>query len=153
MYYRQALSLEDYQHVRSLRNTVKSYMTNDRQHITEQQQQIFMKRADPLFLYFTDYNSFIGYSLIKEKGGRYFGSLAIVEEFRGKGFGVKIYKHMQEVIQTIHTDLWLDIYCDNNPSIIAALKAGFEFYNFCDDIMTFVYRSESKDEYEGKEND
>lgn len=140
MYYRTAESDEDYQHVRRLRNAVKQYMTNTREHITEEQQKQFKNRNHTLYMYFSDFGSFIGYSLILKTDGRFFGSLAVEQEFRGKGYGVEIYKHMQTICQDTHNDLWLDIYCDNNRSIIAALKAGFLFDTFRDGIMTFVYR-------------
>jgi ribosomal protein S18 acetylase RimI-like enzyme len=133
-----AQTLQDYQLVRQLRNQVRHYMTHHRAVLSEQDQVHFFEQrhSHDLVLYYSRLESFVGYTLIQARGNRFFGSLALLEEFRGKGVGTHMYRQMQ---QQHGSTLWLEIFSDNESSIRAAEKAQFIFHSFYDGMMTFVW--------------
>jgi ribosomal protein S18 acetylase RimI-like enzyme len=139
-----AETLQDYQLVRQLRNQVRNYMTHHRSVLSEQDQVHFFEQrhSHDLVLYYSPLESFLGYTLVQARGNRFFGSLALLEEFRGKGLGTHMYQHMQQHHQ--ESTLWLEIFSDNESSIRAAEKAQFSFHSFYDGMMTFVWGYEQE---------
>lgn len=140
-----ATTLAEYQLVRTLRNSVASFMTNNASQISSAQQEVFYlkTRQDQnykLYLFYEEHECFIGYGLLRRDCGRWYGSLAVVEEFRSQGYGTMIYKVLQDECTE---DLWLEIFVDNNASIRAALKSGFNLVDIAKDkTVTLVYRKD-----------
>jgi GNAT superfamily N-acetyltransferase len=120
----QPIRVDTIQHaqiVRLIRNEVKSFMTSDHKHITAEEQYSWWDLSRVLYLYENLLGVYIGFGYIREINGKKWGTLAVLPEFQNEGYGTDIYKHLLDVAG----ELWLEIYSDNTPSLIAALKNGF----------------------------
>ena len=133
---KQVITLEQAQLVRIIRNTVRHYMTQHTTFISSEDQSswfnLVVKGNDSihLYLYYDEYDSIVGYGMVN-KG---YGTLALLEEFRNKGYGTQIYKHLH----SLYNPLKIDIYCDNNPSLVSAIKAGFKIVSVDDKCVHLV---------------
>lgn len=140
-------TLLEYQMIRALRNKVASFMTNNSSYISSRLQAEFYNQNRnynnmQIYTYYDEYSAFIGYGLLRRISGKWYGTLAVEEEFRSLGYGTKIYKHLQDACTE---DLWLEIFIDNNASIRAALKAGFVITDLVKDkTLTLVYRKDKE---------
>ena len=127
-------TLLDAQIVRMIRNTARERMTQNTRFITSQEQVAWFTKhtetKDKLYLYLDEYNSPLGYGYIRYTD-KAWGTLAVLEEFQSKGYGTDIYAHLVKEAR----DLWLEIFSDNSPSLIAALKNGFEIQSMNDKIV------------------
>ena len=129
-------TLEQAQLVRIIRNTVRHYMTQYTNFIDSRDQSnwfvsLIQGNDDiQLYLYYDEYDSVIGYGMVNNQ----YGTLALLEEFRNKGYGTEIYKHLH----SLYKPLKIEIYCDNNPSLISALKAGFKIVSVDDKCTHLV---------------
>lgn len=131
-----ANSLKHAQIVREIRNSVRQYMTRHTDFITpEQQEKWFYSYIDDidqeLYLYYDIHNCCVGYGYVKKMNSKYWGSLAVKQEFQGRGFGTQIYKDM--INQT--SELWIEIYTHNQESISAAVEAGFQLVDVQDKVV------------------
>lgn len=141
---RVATTITDYQHIRKLRNAVRNFMTSDRSIISEEQQFSFYRLTYAgqdrdhvdIYMHYSQWGSFVGYSLLTRRGDKWYGTLAVDEEFRGQGYGTAIYKHMQACAE----EIWLEIYSDNRASFISASKAGFTIDGLNDGRLIMVWR-------------
>ncbi len=130
-------TLEDAQTVRMIRNQLKGYMTNDSTHITPEQQTLwfdkYRRSGNKLYLYYEDStDSVVGFGYVRvQEDKKLWGTLAVLPEFQSKGYGTEIYRHMTRYAGT----LWIEIYANNNASLIAALKSGFEIQYINDKVI------------------
>lgn len=151
---------DDMYEVMYIRNTARQYMTHHTKEITPEQQYDWWTTKDdnqyriwlvtlplrelPQYSRIDeDDEAIIGFCMIRAMPeGHYYGTLAVLPEYRGKGIGTAIYRFMTNVVN----ELWIDIRADNIPSIRAATNAGFEFaYAGTQndvDIVTLVHRKE-----------
>lgn len=131
-------SLREAQIVRTIRNEVRSYMTRNTAFITPEQQVIwFSSHSDRLYLYY-DYNgAVIGYGLIRDIDGKWFGTLAVMPEFQNNGYGTEIYKHLIQQVDI----LYIEIDATNIPSMRSAVNAGFNIEYVGDKIIVWSARS------------
>lgn len=129
----QVTTLEQAQLVRLIRNECRSYMTNDSRFISSAQQEKWFSafNAD-LFLYYDPYSAVVGYGMITNG----FGTLALLEEFRSMGYGTEVYKHLTSLC----TPLKIEIFSDNIPSLISALKSGFVLDTMNDKTISLIYK-------------
>lgn len=132
------ITLNEAQLVRELRNEVRQYMTRSSAFITPEQQEIWFHnfRKDlenqHMHLYYQQNGCFIGYCYLKrDESGKLWGSLAVKPEFQGLGYGTYIYKDM---IRT-YKEVYIEIFADNNESLNAAQRAGFEILSVGDKIV------------------
>ncbi len=134
--------LFDAQLVRMIRNELRSFMTQNTNFITsETQEQWFnehLSTNNQLFLYCDEFGAPIGYGYIRYQDdmGKAWGTLAVMPEFQSQGYGTEIYKHLLSLVD----ELYIEIFADNNASLIAALKAGFVIRNVSDKTITLVVR-------------
>jgi RimJ/RimL family protein N-acetyltransferase len=129
----------DLQVVRMIRNELKDFMTNHRAHITPEQQIKWFKNLsdkDALLLWVDEHDAPIGYTFVTLKDGIYYGTLAVLPEFHNQGYGTEMYKHM---VSSVAPDkLHIEIFADNTPSLVAALKSGFTIVSATDKLVTLV---------------
>lgn len=128
-------TLESAQIVRSIRNQLRKFMTQDQSFITSEVQSAWygthLLTTNSLFLYYDDYMAPIGYGYIRNKDNKKWGTLAVLEEFQNSGYGTQIYNHLFMTAE----ELWLEIFSDNSPSLIAALKNGFTVEGMDDKVL------------------
>lgn len=133
MIIRQVTTIEQAQIVREIRNSVREHMTRHTEEITEyQQEQWFATQSGLLYLYF-DNTTVIGYSYLRDIDDRSWGTLAVVPDQQGKGYGMQIYKHLISLTNR----LWIEIYSDNISSMRAAINAGFNIEHVGDKVIVF----------------
>jgi GNAT superfamily N-acetyltransferase len=110
--------------MRVIRNAGREWMTHDASEISPQQQARWWAERDPervrAWLAMHGQEA-LGYGLLTWRGGRWWGSLAVKPEARGKGIGTSIYQFLADVCPD---DLWVEIRDDNQASLAAAYKAG-----------------------------
>lgn len=127
-------TISDAQIVRMIRNSVKEYMTNHSSHITAENQVLWFQRHiktnNKLYLYIDHNYAPVGYGYLKYDD-RVWATLGLFEEFFNQGFGTEIYKHLIEEGR----DVWIEIFSNNSPSLIAALKNGFNIESMNDKIV------------------
>lgn len=114
-------TIQHAQIVRSIRNEVRSFMTTNHAHISATEQYSWWDLSRVLYLYENLLGAYVGFGYIREVNGKKWGTLAVSPEFQNEGYGTDIYKHLLEIAG----ELWLEIYSDNSPSLVAALKNGF----------------------------
>lgn len=139
IYSREVYDLEEAQIVRMIRNQLKDFMTNHRTHITPEQQRewfVMFPDSNMLELWRDDNDAPIGYTLVTLKDGIYYGTLAVLPEFHNQGYGTEMYKHM--VSSVAPNKLHIEIFADNTPSLVAALKSGFTIVSATDKLVTLV---------------
>lgn len=130
-------TIEQAQIVRFIRNIVRMHMTNDSREITSTEQIKFFNKVQEggnifLHLYYDENMAPVGFSLVQLKNDRWWGTLAVHPEFQNMGCGTEIYRHMKSLVPT----LWIEIFSDNNASLISALKAGFAIVGMNDHTIT-----------------
>lgn len=129
--------------IRMIRNELKDFMTNHRAHITPDQQDTWYTSfvnsgTDRLCLYLDTYSAPIGYTLVTLKNDKYYGTLAVLPEFHGNGYGTEMYTDMVAYANLYRQPLHIEIFADNKPSLVAALKAGFQLETITDKLVTLV---------------
>lgn len=128
-------NLEQAQHIREIRNSVREYMTRYTDFITPENQvqwfRTYIQSDDEAYLYKDFTLAIVGYGYIRRIDGKCWGSLAVKPEFQGNGWGTAIYKHMIAMAR----ELYIEIYAHNNESISAAIKAGFRLEHTGDTII------------------
>ena len=144
MIIREVLTLEEAQIVRDIRNSMRNYMTRNAAFISSAQQKVRFEALkhsnDKLFLYYDDNHASIGYGLWRLGGALAWGTLALKEEYHNQGYGTEIYKHLI----SLNGELWIEIFSDNRPSLIAAMKAGFDIIDIRDKIVILRATKENK---------
>lgn len=114
--------------MRIIRNAGREWMTHDTSEISPQQQARWWAERDPervqawLALHG---HEVLGYGLLTVRQGACWASLAVALDERGKGIGTAIYRHLIE--QCPADRLYIETRYDNEPSIRAAQRAGFEW--------------------------
>ena len=129
------ITLQEAQLVRELRNEVRQYMTRSSSFITPEQQEKWFHtfRNDlenqHMHLYYSREGCFLGYCYLKrDENGKLWGSLAVKPEFQGLGYGTYIYKDMIRH----YKEVYIEIFADNNESLSAAQRAGFQILSVGD---------------------
>lgn len=124
--------------VRVIRNAGREWMTHDPSEIGPQQQARWWAERDPervrAWLAMHGQEA-LGYGLLTWRANRWWGSLAVKPEARGKGIGTSIYQFLVDVCPD---DLWVDIKTGNEASLRAAQKAGFAGLEMADDALRMV---------------
>lgn len=141
--------------VMDIRNSAREFMTHYTGIITpEEQYDWWMRKDDNAYKIWLvtvqdsdpgDCDQIIaGFCMIRAMPeGYYYGTLALLPDYRGRGIGTAIYNFMKQWVD----ELWLDIRVDNHASIGAARNAGFRIvYTGTTeaglDIVTMVHRKE-----------
>lgn len=129
--------------IRMIRNDLKDFMTNYRTHITPDQQDTWYASyvnsgIDQLCVYLDTFSAPIGYTYISQKDGKLYGTLAVLPEFQGNGFGTEMYTDMIKYANSYRQPLHIEIFADNTSSLIAAFKAGFNIVYATDKLVTLV---------------
>lgn len=123
--------------IRTVRNNARQFMTRDTAYIThEDQVRWFTRYQDDinqhLYIYHED-DALVGYTYLVLRNGLWWGTLVVVPEQQGKGYGTKLYK---EMIRLAHV-VYIEIYSDNEHSLKSAVKAGFHIVSVMDNILVF----------------
>jgi GNAT superfamily N-acetyltransferase len=117
-------TLFEAQIVRMIRNATSGTYTEANMYIDDIQQKEFFHPELKLWLY-VDHETIapVGFGFLTIRNGKLFATLGVLPEFQSLGAGQIIYKHLYEVAEQ---DLYLEIFGDNRPSLVAAMKAGFD---------------------------
>lgn len=134
---RRADSVIDYLFLRSLRNRVRSLMTNDTASINYLQQlRFYFRKPANVEIYLACVGARrVGYMLLRKAGPTTLVTEAVIESHRGAGIGTRLLRHAQE----LHADLTAEIRDDNTPSIKLHLAAGFEFVGASAGMRTYRF--------------
>lgn len=119
-------SLEDALKVAEIRNECRDFMTRDTQEISKEKQTAWFNRhvkknENKLFLYLVD-GVEIGYGYVFKENGHYGISGGIKKDWRGMGYGEKLFKN---IVLSIDSPTWLEVKSDNIPAINLYKKLGF----------------------------
>lgn len=131
---------QDVETLRQIRNSGRESMTRDTAEITPEQQQAWWSARDPEtclpFLFGQD-GADVGYGMLRLDGDRWWVSLAVAPEHRGKGHGTAIYRWLLPIVPA---PVWAEILTTNGASLRAASRAGFAPVDVQENIVTMVYR-------------
>ena len=134
-------NLERAEVVRTIRNQVRKNMTGDSTFISAEKQIEWFERSKPedLYLYRDDDGVFVGYGYISMRYGYYYLTLGVIPTEQNKGYGTIIYNNLTQLVRDKYqAPTYIEIFSDNNPSLIAALKAGFTIYGANDKTVLLV---------------
>lgn len=121
----EAVDEEDAEIVRQIRNLGREQMTNDPREITPEQQAAWWAARDPeaCRVWIAAMGQMaVGFGMLRLAHGRWWATLAVRPEFRGRGFGTDLYRHL---LAECPGDLWIEVRADNMPSLNSARRAGF----------------------------
>lgn len=118
--------------MRRLRNDGREQMTEDRSLVSRRQQMVWWERVSrlpavdfqPIIYRFGD--EIIGYGMLTRRDGRLCVSLSVAMSRRGEGFGTRIYRDLAARAGVLGERCWAIVFRDNVPSLLAALRAGYE---------------------------
>ena len=121
-----ARTIEDAEYLRRIRNTCREYMTGDNREIGRADQAAWWRsearHRNAIWLFAPAYSKPVGFGLFRMEDGRWWATLGLLPEWRGRGHGVDIYRHL---IAHCPGDLWIRVLLTNPGSARAAEKAGF----------------------------
>ena len=134
---RRAHSIADYLFLRTLRNSVRQYMTNHTASIDYiQQLRFYLRRPDNVEIFIACIGARrVGYVLLRCEGKTTLVTEAVVESHRGAGFGARLLHYAQD----LRADLTAEIRDDNIASINLHRAAGFKFAGAKPGVQTFRY--------------
>lgn len=138
---RRAQSAADAEALRQIRNTCREFMTGDQREVTPAQQVAFLARAYAdgwrVWLFDDPEGTPVGFGLMRPVGGRWWATLGLLPDWRGRGHGTAIYRHL---IAHCPGDLYIDVLLTNAASARAAERAGFRLIDWNGSIATLVAR-------------
>ena len=118
MHVRRVETPEDVELLRTIRNACREYMTYRTAEITPEEQASWWSSAKREAYLFDD----VAFAYVSRRHKKTFITLGILPEARGKGLGTQVYRF----VAALHPEVWAEVRHDNEPSINAAIKAGFE---------------------------
>jgi GNAT superfamily N-acetyltransferase len=121
-----ARTATDAEALRAIRNTCAPWMTGDNREIAAEQQAAWWasdaRGRNAIWLFAPPHGPPVGFGLIRMEDGQWWATLGLLPEWRGRGHGVAIYRHL---IAHCPGDLWIRVLLTNPGSARAAEKAGF----------------------------
>lgn len=137
---REATTLADAEALRQIRNTCAAYMTGHPQAIGADEQRAwwdtYQRHTMHIWLYDAPCGP-VGFGLIRPVGGLWWATLGLLPEWRGRGHGTAIYRHLRE---RCPADLHIDVLLGNAASARAAERAGFRLEDWNGSVATLVAR-------------
>src|SRR5437868_6972796 len=115
---------EDVEQLRRMRNHCREWMTRDRSLISAERPAEWWQERDPTLracVYCTQRED-VGFGLLRQESGRWWATLGVLQDWRGRGLGTEIYRHL---FRLVREEVWIEVRTDNKPSLAAALRAGF----------------------------
>jgi len=111
--------------VRRIRNSGKDGFSNDTSIITEEQQKEWWKNNEEkcIAFLFSDKEVVCGYCMVRYENDKWWDSIAVLSEFRGKGYGKWM---LHYTITHVPYDVWSTIRLDNMASIKIHVKEDWE---------------------------
>ena len=138
---REAVTAWDAERLRQIRNSCRDYMTGHPAEITPAEQAAWWaseeRRAWRIWLFEDAWGTPVGFGLIRPVGGRWWATLGLLPEWRGRGHGTAIYRHL---IAQCPGDLHIDVLLTNVASARAAERAGFRLEDWTGVLATLVAR-------------
>lgn len=133
---------------RSIRNATRGTYTVENTEISREQQVVFFNNyiktnRAKLFLYGYDTDRYAAFGMVrwvddKDRRRSLWATLGVLPEHQNKGLGQFIYQDLYHRAQEFYQPLWLEIWGDNNASLISALRAGFEVHSVIDAKVVLI---------------
>lgn len=132
-YLKEVTSLEDALIVKDIRNECRKFMTHDTTEITLERQvnfflNIYKSKAAvgelKLSLYYVKEEP-VGFGLVKFSENKYWITLGLKEDYRGKGYGKDLFDKLVKTVPSGH-EVWLDVLESNKAGHHIYEKYGFE---------------------------
>lgn len=131
----------DAEALRQIRNECREFMTGDPRPVSAEAQRGFLVRAYEqgwrVWLFDDPAGVPVGFGLIRPVGGRWWATLGLLPDWRGRGHGTAIYRHL---IARCPGDLYIDVLLTNAASARAAERAGFRLVDWNGSVATLVAR-------------
>jgi GNAT superfamily N-acetyltransferase len=130
---------QDLEALRQIRNSGREWMTRDTAEISPEQQAAWWAARDPetcMVFLFSHQDTDIGYGMLRRIDDYWWCSLAVLPHKRGQGYGEQIYRWLGATEGAV----WAEIAATNTPSLIAALRAGFELIEMKGPVAMLVHR-------------
>ena len=135
-----AMSLEDAEGMRVVRNSCREFMTNSTAEISKDEQERWFVSLDRSvvrpYIFKIDFEDKSlprpycvvgGYGLIRLVDGRWWLSGGLLPELRGNGFGRILFSALADVVKfTEHKMAWLTVRQDNTKAIRCYESIGFQ---------------------------
>ena len=117
-----------------VRNECRGGLTHDTHELTLQDQKSFKDRCwrssdmgqtlyEPYLLYDQEWP--IGYGLLKWDGQRYWMTIGLVKQYRGRGLSRLLIRYITEMGHREGAEVWLDVDPENKIAYNGYLKAGY----------------------------
>lgn len=128
----------DIESMRLIRNSVRSFMTNDQEPISYVKQILWKERGyDGLAPFVYLENEYpIGYAIINPDGEKDMLTGALIESARGRGLGKKLFLDLVDKSR----NPWLSVFQDNYRAIDTYKSIGFIPRSFERDIIYMEYQ-------------
>jgi GNAT superfamily N-acetyltransferase len=138
---RRAVTLADAEALRVIRNACRLTMTGHTGEIAPDEQRAWWEtyqcRTMRIWLFDMPGGNPVGFGLLRPDESRWWATLGLLPEWRGRGYGVAIYRHL---IAACPGDLWIDVLLTNSASARAAERAGFRLADWNGAVATLVAR-------------
>ena len=124
-----------------IRNACAAWMTGDPRQLSAADQRRWWgsaaRRRSAIWLFRDAGGAAAGFGLLRMRAGRWEATLGLLPEWRGRGHGVAIYRHL---IAHCPGDLYIDVLLENTRSAEAAKRAGFVVCDWTGALVTLVAR-------------
>lgn len=137
---RVARTYADAEALRRIRNACAEWMTGYPYRLTAEEQRRWWagagRRQSAIWLFDAPGDGPVGFGLLRMRG-RWEATLGLLPEWRGRGHGTAIYRHL---VAHCPGDLYVDILLTNAASAQAATRAGFVACDWNGVLATYVAR-------------
>lgn len=144
-------TLADAQIMREIRNNCREYMTKSTVYITDKQQEFWFENIDKLkikmFLMHLSYHGVafntIGFGYCRTDDDETYLTGGILEQYRGKGYGRILFKHLLDAAKEFNTRITLDVLNTNTRAEKLYRSIGFVPFAKSEMITRMEYKNDS----------
>jgi len=136
--FRRAKSINDFNILRKIRNTGFEYLTNHSKYLSLIDQYKFYLKKNEYSIFILTIKKDIGYLLLKENDKKYFITIVLTPNYRGKGIAKLVIDYFKNYYKTITAV----INKNNKNSLNLFIKCGFQLV--LENNENLIYEYEKK---------
>jgi ribosomal protein S18 acetylase RimI-like enzyme len=127
-----AVTEDDAEGMRLVRNTCREWMTINQGEISSEQQKAWFAELDRSktrpYVYIADGNTdaIVGYGLIRCMNERWWVSGGLLPNWRGQGYGKALFGALADLVNAQKQTCWLTVFQSNSAAVRTYAALGFE---------------------------